>query len=125
MVGAKFSVNGKLIGKGVSAKADELPSARFDISAHPRCTKGHLTKIVVAELRGEVAVDLVAAKNPERVIFGVATTAGAIDIPNFGLSNRTAHVPACLAPRLRHAYGRQRQYDSAQHCCCKNCVSSH
>src|SRR2546425_2366380 len=29
-VGAKFSVNGKLIGKRVSANADELPSARFD-----------------------------------------------------------------------------------------------
>src|SRR5882762_3684738 len=126
MLGAKFSVNGKPIGKGVSAQADDLRSARFDIAAHARCTKRHPTKIVVAELRGEVAVDLVAAKNPERGSFGVATIkTGAIDMASFGLSDRTAHVPPCVAACLRHAYGRQRQYDSAQHCCYKSCASSH
>src|SRR5439155_5546097 len=88
-VGAKFSVDGKPIGKGVRANADELRSVRFDIAAHARCTKRHPTKIVVAELRGEVAVDLVAGKNPERGSFGVATTkSGAIDMASFGLSNR-------------------------------------
>src|SRR5713101_1993634 len=126
MVGAKFSVNGKPIGDGVSGKADELRSARFDIAAHARCTKRHPAKIVVAELRGKVAVDLVAAKNPERGSFGVATIkTGAIDMASFGLSNRSAQVPAGVAACLRHAHGRQRQYDSAQHCCCKNRASSH
>src|SRR5436853_6434928 len=120
MVGAKFSVNGKLFGKGVRGKADELRSARFDIAAHARCTKRHPTKIVVAELRGEVAVDLVAAKNPERGRSGVATKTGAIDMASFGLSNRSAQVPAGVAAWLRHAYGRQRQDDSGQHCCCTN-----
>src|SRR5712691_398847 len=120
MVGAKFSVNGKLIGKGVSAKADELRRVRFDIAAHARCTKRHPTKIVVAELRGEVAADLVAAKNPERGSFGVATSkTGAIDMVSFGLSNRTAHVPAGLAACLRHAHGRSRRHNGAQHCCNK------
>ena len=52
MVGAKFSVKGKLTGDGVSGKADELRRARFDIGA-ARSTKRHPTKIVVAELRGE------------------------------------------------------------------------
>src|SRR5882762_8823512 len=125
-VGGKFSVKGKLTADGVSAKADELRSARFDIAAHARCTKRNPTKIVVAELRGEVAVDLVAAKNPERGSFAVATIkTGAIDVASFGLSNRSAQVPAGVAACLRHAYGRQRQYESAQHCCCKNCASSH
>src|SRR5882762_98860 len=125
-VGAKFSVKGKLTADGVSAKADELRSARFDIAAHARCTKRNPTKIVVAELRGEVAVDLVAAKNPERGSFGVATIkTGAIDMASFGLSNRSAQVPAGVAACLRHAYGRQRQHDSAQHCCYKSCASSH
>src|SRR6267143_2133298 len=124
-VGAKFSVKGKLTCDGVSGKADELRSVRFDIGA-ARSTKRHPAKIVVSELRGEVAVDVVAAKNPERGSFGVATIkTGAIDMASFGLSNRSAQVPAGVAACLRHAYGRQRQYDSAQHCCYKSCASSH
>src|SRR5713101_72654 len=126
MVGAKFSVNGKPIGEGVSAKADELPSARFDIAAHARCTKRHPTKIVVAELRGEVAVDLVAAKNPERGSFGVATTkTGAIDMASFGLSNRSAQVPAGVAACLRHAHGRSCHHGGTQYCCNKCLIPCH
>src|SRR6267143_730128 len=126
MVGAKFSVKGKLIGDGVSGKADELRRARFDIAAHARCTKRHPTKIAVAELRGEVAVDLVAAKNPERGSFGVATTkAGAIDMASFGLSNRTDPVPAGVAACLRHAHGRSRHHSAAQHCCNEYFTPSH
>src|SRR6266851_9199904 len=108
MVGAKFSVNGKLIGKRVSAKADELPSARFDIAVHARRTERHLAKIVVAELGGEVAVDLVATQNPERGVLGVATKACAIDILYIGLPDRNAGVPAGIRARLRHAHCRSR-----------------
>src|SRR2546426_2707971 len=116
MVGAKFSVNGKLFGKGVRGKADELRSARFDIAAHARCTKRHPTKIVVAELRGEVAVDLVAAKNPERGSFSVATTkTGAIGNLSFGLPNRSAHVPAGVAACLPHAHDRGGHHGGTQH----------
>src|SRR6266404_3888228 len=117
MVGAKFSVNGKLIGKGVSANAQEFPSVCFNIAVHTRSTKRHLTKIVVAQLRGEVAVDLVAAENPERRVFGVATKTAAIDILYIGLPERDARVPAGLAARLRHAHGRSRHYGGAQHGC--------
>src|SRR5437879_5476417 len=126
MVGAKFSVNGKLFGKGVRGKADELRSARFDIAAHARCTKRHPPKIVVAELRGEVAVDLVAAKNPERGSFSVTTIkTGAIHMASFGLSNRTAHVPPCVAACLRHAHGRSRHHGGTQHCCKKCLIPCH
>src|SRR2546426_9893764 len=126
MVGAKFSINGKPIGKGVSAKADELRSARFDIAAHARCTKRHPAKIVVAELRGEVAVDLVAGKNPERGSFGVATIkTGAIHMASFGLSDRTAHVPPCVAACLRHAHGRSRRHGGTQHCGNKCLIPCH
>src|SRR5882762_5615083 len=125
MVGAKFSVNGKPIGKGVSAKADELRSVRFDIGA-ARSTKRHPTKIVVAELRGKVAADLVAAKNPERGSFGVATTkTGAIGNLSFGLPNRSAKVPAGVAACLRHAHGRSRHHCGAQQCCNEYPVPSH
>src|SRR6266446_5361238 len=125
-VGAKFSVNGKLIGKRVGAKTDELRRVRFDIAAHPRCTKRHPAKIVVAELRGEVAVDPVAAKNPERGSFGVATTkTGAIEMASFGLSNRSAHVPPCVAACLRRAHGRSRHHGGTQHCCNKCLIPCH
>src|SRR5437879_10476882 len=111
MVGAKFSINGKPIGKGVSAKADELRSARFDIAAHPRCTKRHPTKIVVAELRGEVAVDLVAAENHiRRAHVCTPATNGALKMSTSGLSNRSAHVPAGVAACLRRAHSRSRHH---------------
>src|SRR5438445_4885001 len=126
MVGAKFSVNGKLIGKGVSANADELPNVRFDIGAHAWSTKRHLTKIVVAELGGEVAVDLVAAENPERGVLLVATKTAAIHILYIGLPKRNAGVPAGIPARLRDAHCRSRHYGGAQHCCQKNfLVPSH
>src|SRR2546427_8931986 len=126
MVGANFCIDGKPIGKGISAKADELRSARFDIAAHARCTKRHPAKIVVAELRGEVVVDLVAAKNPERGSIGVATIkTGAIDMASFGLSNRTAHVPPCVAACLRHAHGRSRHHSGTQYCCNKCLIPCH
>src|SRR5713226_5743622 len=127
MVGAKFPVNGKLIGKGVSANADELPNVRFDIGAHARCTKRHLTKIVVAELGGEVAVDLVAAENPERGVLLVATKTAAIHILYIGLPERDARVPTGIRARLRQANGRYCDRDGgAQHRCHKNLlVPSH
>src|SRR6266513_4340498 len=126
MVGAKFCVNGKRVGKGVSAKADKLRSARFDVAAHARCTKRHPAKIVVAELRGEVAVDLVAAKNPERGSSGVATIkTGAIDMASPGLSNRSAQVPAGVGACLRHAHGRSRHPGGTQHRCNKCLIPCH
>jgi len=81
---------------------------------------------VVAELRGEDAVDLVAAKNPERGSFGVATIkTGAIDMASFGLSNRSAQVPAGVAACLRHAHGRSRGHGGTQHCCNKCLIPCH
>src|SRR5439155_26594664 len=44
MVGANFCVDGKPIGKGVSATADALRSVRFDIAATPRATTRSPTK---------------------------------------------------------------------------------
>src|SRR2546430_7603276 len=85
-----------------------------------------LTKIVITELGSKVAVDLVATKNPERGVLGVATKAGAIDILYIGLPERDARVPAGLAACLRDAHCRSRHYGGAQHCCQKNfLVPSH
>src|SRR5438445_4717740 len=126
MVGAKFSVNGTLITKILTLSLHDALPICFDIAAHPRCTKRHPTKIVVAELRGEVAVDPVAAKKAESGGFEAAhAKTGAIEMASFGLSNRSAHVPAGVAACLRRAHGRSRHHGGTQHCCNKFLIPCH
>ena len=94
-IAAELPIDAELVGNRPKANANELPGVGLDRLGEGTCRGFNFAEIVIAQLYGEVAIELVAGEQAPRRIFVVTGDAGAgtaARVLELRLANRRADV---------------------------------